>query len=415
MKYDVIILAGGLGTRLRSVISDIPKPMAPVAGNPFLHYILESLVVDEIGKIVLSVGYKYEVIEEYIGTEYKGLSVEYAVEKEPLGTGGGIQLALEKCEAEQVLILNGDTFFGLNVKTLLNSHLAKKNDLTIGIKHIVKPYRYGTVICSEFHNRILSFKEKDESIPEAYINAGVYMLNRSIMEEFPKTEKWSFEKDFLEVKLEELTIASFPSAARFIDIGIPEDFEKAQILFKNHPQKTDWSNYTLLLDRDGVINKPKADDYVKSPIEFEFTENALEALHILSSNFKRIIIVTNQQGIDREIMSQEDLENVHLKMYKSLKYNNIAYFDAVFFAPYLRSANHAWRKPSTGMAEMAKTYYPDIDWNYCLLVGDSPGDMELADALSVHKIRIQNPQFEFDNQDMMFSSLFDFAQFITQN
>ena len=176
----------------------------------------------------------------------------------------------------------------------------------------------------------------------------------------------------------------------------------------------DLSSYCLFLDRDGVINKPIVDDYAKRPEDFVFTPNAIEALQILSVRFKYIFIVTNQQGIGRELMSEEDLEDVHLKMYKALKNNNIEWFDSLFYAPYLRSEEHPWRKPSTGMVQKALDYAPEIDPSKCIVVGDSPGDMALADGIQAIKVRISNPQFEFDNQTYRFDSLHDFALNLTQ-
>ena len=174
------------------------------------------------------------------------------------------------------------------------------------------------------------------------------------------------------------------------------------------------NEYTLLLDRDGVINEPKPDDYVKHPDEFIFTPNALEAIGILQDQFKHIIIVTNQQGIGRDLMTDKDLENIHLKMYDAMRSKGLAYFDHVFYAPYLRTENHSWRKPSTGMLEKASEYL-DLDPDKLLMCGDSPGDMELGRSLHAICVKISNPQFDFDNSDYEFGSLSEFAQFITQS
>ncbi|MGB1037339.1 MAG: D-glycero-alpha-D-manno-heptose-1,7-bisphosphate 7-phosphatase [Bacteroidia bacterium] len=175
------------------------------------------------------------------------------------------------------------------------------------------------------------------------------------------------------------------------------------------PTKEDCKNYTLFLDRDGVINEPIVDDYAKTPQDFIFCDGAVDALGELKNLFKRVIIVTNQQGVHRQVMSEQDLEDVHLKMYNGLNAKGIRYFDAAFFAPYLRSAEHLWRKPSNGMYTKALEYYEDIDWNKCIMVGDSPGDMALADSKGIIKVRILNPQFDFDNQDFTFQSLADFV------
>lgn len=175
------------------------------------------------------------------------------------------------------------------------------------------------------------------------------------------------------------------------------------------PKGDQCKEYTLFLDRDGVINEPIIDDYAKVPEDFIFCNVAVNALGELKALFKRVVIVTNQQGVHRQVMSEQDLEDVHLKMYRSMKSIGVSYFDAAFFAPYLRSADHPWRKPSNGMYAKAKEYFEDIDWEKCIMVGDSPGDMALADSKSILKVRILNPQFDFDNQDFTFQSLSDFV------
>ncbi|MFY0643471.1 MAG: HAD-IIIA family hydrolase [Bacteroidia bacterium] len=413
MKLDVIILAGGLGTRLQSVVADVPKPMAPVCDSPFIHYILKSLDLTLVNNIIFSVGYKHEVIKEYIGDEYEGKRVLYAVEDQPLGTGGGIKLALQKAETEQVLILNGDTYFQVDIQAMLNSHIEEGNTLSLALKYINKPARYGTVITMPPSGRIIYFKEKNPKSPAAFINGGVYIAQKELLEHFPEEDKCSFEQDILEKHVGNLQFGSFISAGLFIDIGIPEDYEKAQELFQTKTSEFNWSEYTLFLDRDGVINAPRVDDYVKNTDEFELTENALEAIQLLNQTFKRIYVVTNQQGIDRQLMTVNDLEDVHLKMYKTLKNNNVTWFNQVFYAPYLRADNHPWRKPKTGMIEKAKMYQ-NMELSKSVMVGDSPGDMELASKIGALKVRISNPQFDFDNQDMHFDTLYQFALYITQ-
>ncbi len=175
---------------------------------------------------------------------------------------------------------------------------------------------------------------------------------------------------------------------------------------KNYlPSKEDYAAYTLFLDRDGVINEPIVDDYARKPADFILCEGAIDALNELKVIFKRVIVVTNQQGVGRGVMSERDLEDVHLKMYDSMKDAGVEYFDAAFFAPYLRDANHTWRKPSNGMYMKTLDYFDDLDFDKAIMVGDSPGDMALADTVGLLKVKISNPQFNFDNQDVQFDSL----------
>lgn len=173
--------------------------------------------------------------------------------------------------------------------------------------------------------------------------------------------------------------------------------------------------FTLFIDRDGVINEPIVNDYARKPADFILVNKAVEAIGLLQNVFKQIVVLTNQQGIHRKLMGEKDLENIHLKLYNALKSENIPYPEAVFFAPYLKKINHTWRKPNTGMPEQAKNYVPSIDFNKSIVVGDSPGDMELADQIGAVKIKIANPQFSFENQDAEFASLWEMAKYLTQN
>jgi len=222
-----IVLAGGLGTRLRSVVQDVPKPMAPVADQPFLYYVLQYLSKQGIKKVVLSIGYKGEVIVEHFGYRYFEMDLEYVVEDEPLGTGGAIKAAMDTCSEASCFVLNGDTIFEGDLKALYHLHENAKADLTMSLKRMYDFERYGLVVADEV-GRVEAFKEK-QYCEEGLINAGVYLVNKSVfeVEDFPA--KFSFEKALLEAHLQDLKIMACPLEGYFIDIGIPSDFAKAQI------------------------------------------------------------------------------------------------------------------------------------------------------------------------------------------
>ena len=221
---EAIILAGGLGTRLKGVISDIPKPMAPVANQPFLKYILDYLKQQGVGRIILSVGYKYEVIEDFFGNNYEGLELVYSVEKDPLGTGGGIRLAVDKLKGEQAFIINGDTFFDVNLLELEGLAIQETSDLCLALKPMQSFNRYGSVNLRK--SRITSFKEK-QFVQEGLINGGIYWFQKSLLEMFKSGQKFSFEQDLMEKQVDSKIISGFISDTYFIDIGIPEDYAQA--------------------------------------------------------------------------------------------------------------------------------------------------------------------------------------------
>lgn len=156
---EAIILAGGFGTRLQQVVSDVPKPMAPINQKPFLEYILDDLKRKGISKIVLAVGYKREIIKNHFKEEYKGIKIKYSEENLPLGTGGAIKKALSYCETDDIFILNGDTFFDVDFIKMKRKHQKNHNDLTIAIKEMEKIDRYGTVIVK--NEQIIKFEEKN--------------------------------------------------------------------------------------------------------------------------------------------------------------------------------------------------------------------------------------------------------------
>lgn len=221
---EAIILAGGLGTRLQSVIKDIPKPMAPVGEKPFLEYLLSYLKSYGINHTILSVGYHWEFIKEYFGDTYETMKLSYAVENEPMGTGGGIRLALEKMTGEHVFILNGDTFFQVNLNDLSEFYFAHEADLCMTVKRKQDFSRYGTVeldVC-----KVIGFKEK-MAVKTGMINGGVYITKRTVFHNLNLPKKFSFESDFLERHLETLKICAMRSSEYFIDIGVPQDYEKA--------------------------------------------------------------------------------------------------------------------------------------------------------------------------------------------
>ena len=226
MIREAIILAGGLGTRLRAVVSDIPKCMAPVAGKPFLSYIIDYYCSCGIDRFVFSVGFKHEAIQQYLEKQYTGLEYVCIVEDEPLGTGGAIAKALPACRDENVLILNGDTFFKVNIAELSAFHDQKKAECTLCLKTMHNTDRYGVVETNN-DGRVTSFREK-QFYHTSVINGGVYALNVSAFLQTSFPEKFSFEKDYFERFYTQRKIYGIRQEGYFIDIGIPADYEKAQ-------------------------------------------------------------------------------------------------------------------------------------------------------------------------------------------
>lgn len=219
-----IILAGGLGTRLKDVVKNIPKPMANINGRPFLTYLIDKLLSFNINHVILSVGYKAEIIQDFLGSDYKGIKIDYAVEKEPLGTGGATRLSLSLAADENVLLLNGDTFFDIDLKILESTHKKNNSDFTIALRKTNDCSRYD-VIKIDTNNRVTGFIKRNQ-VNEGFINGGVFILKKNILNRMPV--KFSLETDFIEKNFESKYIFGITFDNYFIDIGIPKDYIKAQ-------------------------------------------------------------------------------------------------------------------------------------------------------------------------------------------
>ena len=221
---EAIILAGGFGTRLKQVVKDVPKPMAPINDTPFLEYILDWLNSHKINHVIIAVGYKKEIIIDYFKDSYKNIQIQYSIEDTPLFTGGAIKKALTKCNDKNIFIINGDTYFNVDLEKMYKFHLEKNSDFTIAVKQMQKFDRYGTVNTKE--DKVIGFSEKKYH-EEGYINGGIYIFKKNLLNEVEK-KAFSLEQEYMEKYYNKINMNAFKSQAYFIDIGIPEDYYRAQ-------------------------------------------------------------------------------------------------------------------------------------------------------------------------------------------
>ncbi|MCS7148980.1 MAG: nucleotidyltransferase family protein [Geminocystis sp.] len=224
MIRECLILAGGLGTRLRGVIGDIPKPMASINGKPFLEFLLSYLSSQGMERIVLSVGYLKEKIIKHFRSSFMGMEIVYSVEDEPLGTGGAILKARDLL-GEAFFVLNGDTLFKVDLRGLYEFYKQKQADLVIALKYMEDCGRYGSVVI-DYNSRVRGFVEKGKS-NEGLINGGVYVVSKGILDKVNFSVPFSWERDFLERYYEAFNFYGLPCDGYFIDIGIPEDYSRA--------------------------------------------------------------------------------------------------------------------------------------------------------------------------------------------
>ena len=218
-------MAGGLGTRLQSVVSDVPKCMAPINGVPFLQFILDDLQQQGITRFIFSLGYKSESIIDFVEENYASLEKIYVIEQEPLGTGGAIKASCKKVAGKNVFVLNGDTLFTVNLKTLGAFHTEQQHACSLALKPMTNFSRYGAVEIDN-NNVVTAFHEK-KFCAKGLINGGVYALDAELFLQEPLPEKFSFEKDYLEANIASHKLYGIAFDSYFIDIGIPEDYERA--------------------------------------------------------------------------------------------------------------------------------------------------------------------------------------------
>jgi D-glycero-alpha-D-manno-heptose 1-phosphate guanylyltransferase len=227
---EAIILAGGFGTRLREAVPDLPKSMAPIAGRPFLEILLGSLARKGFNRVILSLGFRAETISSHFGENFAGMELAYAVEQKPLGTGGGVRLAMTQCKTDHVFVFNGDTFIDLEVAQVERLWQSRQHAIIVG-REVPDTSRYGRLLIFDGH--VCGFTEKGMSGP-GLINAGCYVFGTHQLDKWPPRTPFSLETDYLVQAVTIEPIDAFETHGLFVDIGTPEDFQRAQILLASH-------------------------------------------------------------------------------------------------------------------------------------------------------------------------------------
>ena len=223
---EAIVLAGGMGTRLRSVVSDLPKPMALVSGRPFLEILLTSLAQKGFSRVILSLGFMAEKISSHFGSQFAGLDLEYVIEDAPLGTGGAIRLATELCTQDHVFVFNGDTYLDIEIKQLEKQWESSRCPIVVS-RQVPDTARYGRLVIED--GQVSSFDEKG-IVGSGLINAGCYVLGANMLKQFSLNQAFSIETDYLIPEVTRGRVEVFVTDGIFIDIGIPTDYARAQDL-----------------------------------------------------------------------------------------------------------------------------------------------------------------------------------------
>lgn len=321
---EAIVLAGGFGTRLKDCLDDIPKPLAPIGGTPFICRILDYLYANGVHRAIISTGYLAEKIENAIGNKYRGMTVGYSREDSPLGTGGGIKKALGNCTEDDIVVINGDSFFDVDLFEMKKFHNASGCPLTLAAKYIENAYRSGLL---DFKNgRLHGFLENGVA-PSGYINGGIYFIKRNLLESVTE-EKFSFENKILASG--EYNIGVFESDGYFIDIGIPESYKLAEKEKNNLISKR--TRRAVFVDRDGTINKDTVHLFRKE--EFEFLPDADKAISELKKKGYLVIVITNQAGIAKGLYKAEDVDILHSYIDSLLAEKKSVVADGYYYCPH---------------------------------------------------------------------------------
>ena len=368
-KVDLVILAGGKGTRIKRLLADKPKPMAQFNKKFFLEYIIQNFSKYNFENIYILTGHKSKIIyKKFHNKKYNFTNITCIKEKNPMGTGGALY-KLKKLKKNDFILLNGDTIFDINIKSLINS--TKKNSIaSVALIKNDKNKKNIKLNNLGIKNGLIIKKEKAD-----FMNGGVYFFKKKIFK-YIKNKNLSLEKDIFPKLIDAKAISGKLFKKFFIDIGTPADYKKAGERLLRHFKKP-----AVFLDRDGVINEDYG--YVHKIKNFMFKKGVLKGLKFLIEKNYYLFIATNQAGIAKNIFKEKDFFDLHKDIKKKLLLKNI-YFDDVQYCPYHPEATikkfrkkTSLRKPGNKMIKNLISSWL-INKKKSFMIGDKLSDKQCA-------------------------------------
>ncbi len=382
-----IIMAGGKGTRIKEINSEVPKPMIPVLDKPILQYQIECLARQGVKDITLIIGYLGFVIKEYFGdgTKY-GVNISYIEEKEPLGTAGALYLLKGKVQ-EDFLLLCGDLIFDINVNRFYSAHKKMGGLVTLFTHPNSHPYDSGIIIADE-NCKVLNWlhKEDERLWYRNRVNAGLHFVSPKIFERFTELKKRDLDRDVLKPLIGENNLFVYDSPEYVKDMGTPdryysvtEDIKNGKVSAKNLNNR----QKAVFLDRDGTINKYVG--FLKSAKDFSLLDGVADAVKKINESGYLAIVVTNQPVIARGDTTLEELAEIHAKM-ETLLGEKGAYLDAIYYCPHHPDKGFEGerpeykiececRKPKAGLVFKAAKDF-NINLSESWVIGDSVSDVQ---------------------------------------
>ena len=383
--FTAVVLAGGRGTRLASVVADRPKPLALVDGEPFLLRLLDQLAAAGCGRVVLGTGHLGDQIEAELGREHAGMVLSYSREERPLGTGGALRLLLPQLQASAVLVLNGDSYVDVDLAGFV-ARARQRGGASLLAVAVADTQRYGRLefaasppaLAVSGAQTVVAMREKGVSGPGA-INAGIYWLPRLVLAGLPAGEPLSFETEVLP----SLIAAGLPAEcheAAFLDIGVPADYAAASAFFaacaarRQRPRKG-----LLVVDRDGTLIVEK--HYLADPKGVELLPGVVDGLRSFAAEGYEVAVVTNQSGVGRGYFDEQRLAEVHAELQRQLAEHGIA-VRGIWYCPHHPELRCGCRKPEPGLLHAAMDQL-GYQKDQVLVVGDKACDIELGARLGV--------------------------------